>query len=180
VLAILGTEAQVAHYAAVTRTAQVIDFLIPAAILVPHAFLLHSRLSDTMRSDHGKLLVDLAVSLATTTASVLAVAAASPWIIERFGPGYRGLTELFVVLFATQWVSGLCRPAIRHVAARWNLPLIRRTLFVSMLVAMSVSLLLIPAYGPLAAAVAVFAGTLLLNGQAIYASFAGCRRASET
>jgi hypothetical protein len=172
--ALLGTEIDVAHYAVVTRTATVIDFLIPAAILVPHTFLLHSRLSDTMRTAHGKLLVDLCVSVATTTIIVLAVALATPWIVEQFGPSYTQLTVLFALLFATQWFTGVARPAIRHLAVNWNLPVIRRILFSSMLVAVASSLVGIPAYGALGAAISVFAGSLMLNGQAVQAAFAGC------
>jgi hypothetical protein len=180
VLAVLGSEVQLADYAVVTRTAQVIDFLIPAAILVPHSFLLHSRLANALRSPHGKLLVDLAVSLATTTAGVLAVAIATPWIVGLYGVEYTNLTDLFALLFATQWINGAGRPAIRHLAANWNLPLIRRILFVTMLVAIALSLVGIPAYGALGAAVSVFAGALLLNGQAIQAAFAGCRSSSAS
>jgi hypothetical protein len=175
-LALLGTEAQIAHYAAVTRTAQVIDFLIPAAILVPHAFLFHSRFADSMRSDHGKLMVDLGASLTTATLSVLAVALATPWIIERFGPSYTGLTELFVLLFATQWLAGVSRPAIRHLAHHWETAPIRRILVLSMIVAVVCSLASIPLYGSLGAAISVFVGTLFLNGQALQAAFVCCHK----
>jgi hypothetical protein len=174
-LALLGTEVQIAHYAVVTRTAQVIDFLIPAAILVPHGFVLHSRLADAIQSNHGKLAVDLAVSLATTTVCVLAVAIATPWIIDLYGLNYTKLTELFALLFATQWLNGAARPAIRHVAANWDFRLIRRMLFLSMAVAIASSLIGIPTYGALGAAVSVFAGALFLNGQAVQAAIAVCR-----
>ena len=173
-LALLGSEVQLAHYAAVTRTAQVVDFLIPAAVLVPHGFLLHSRFADAMQSGHGKLWVDLVVSLATTTLCVLAVAIATPWIVDLYGVDYTKLTELFVLLFATQWLNGAGRPAIRHLAANWNFALIRRILFVSMTVAIASSLVGIPAYGAFGAAISVFVGALLLNGQAVQAAFAGC------
>jgi O-antigen/teichoic acid export membrane protein len=175
-LAVLGTEVQVAHYAVVTRTAQVIDFLIPAAILVPHGSILHSRFADAMRSRHGKLLVDLAVSLATTTASVLVVAIATPWIVGLYGSDYTNLTELFVLLFVTQWLHGVGRPAIRHLAASWNFPKIRRILFISMMIAVASAVVGIPAYGAFGAAVSMLVGALLLNGQAILAAFAECRR----
>jgi hypothetical protein len=173
-LALLGTEIQIAHYAVVTRTAMVIDFLIPAAILVPHGFLLHSRLADAIHSGHGKLLVDLVVSVATTTLCVAAIAIATPWIVDLYGSDYTGLTELFVLLFATQWLNGAGRPAIRHLAANWNFPVIRRILFVSTTVAIVSSLVGIPAYGALGAAISVCLGALLLNGQVIQAAFAGC------
>ncbi|MDB6158012.1 MAG: hypothetical protein JWO04_1718, partial [Gammaproteobacteria bacterium] len=175
-LAVLGTEVQVAHYAVVTRTAQVIDFLIPAAILAPHGSILHSRFAEAMRSRHGKLLVDLAVSLATTTASVLVVAIATPWIIGLYGSDYTNLTELFVLLFVTQWLHGVGRPAIRHLAASWNFPKIRRILFISMMIAVASAVVGIPAYGAFGAAVSMLVGALLLNGQAILAAFAECRR----
>ena len=119
-LALMGSEIQIAHYAVVTRTAMVIDFLIPAAILVPHGFLLHSKLADAMHTAHGKLWVDLMVSLATTTICVAAVAVVTPWIVDLYGLDYTRLTELFVLLFATQWLNGAGRPAIRHLAANWN------------------------------------------------------------
>jgi O-antigen/teichoic acid export membrane protein len=173
-LALMGSEIQLAHYAAVTRTAQVIDFLIPAAILVPHGFLLHSRFAQAIHSGHGKLMVDLVVSVATTTLCVIAVAIATPWIVDLYGIDYTKLTDLFVLLFATQWLNGAGRPAIRHLAANWNFALIRRILFVSMTAAIASSLVGIPAYGAFGAAISVFVGALLLNGQAVQAAFAGC------
>jgi O-antigen/teichoic acid export membrane protein len=173
-LALWGSDVQIAHFAVVTRTAMVIDFLIPAAILVPHGFLLHSRLSDAMHSGQGKLAVDHVVSLATTTICVVAVAIATPWIIDLYGVDYTRLADLFVLLFATQWINGVGRPAIRHLAARWNPSLVRRMLFVSMAVAIVASLVGIPAYGTLGAAVSVLLGALFLNGQAVQAAFATC------
>jgi O-antigen/teichoic acid export membrane protein len=178
--AVWGTEVAIAQYAVVTRTAQVIDFLIPAAILVPHSSLLHSRFADVMQSRRSKLAVDLVVSLATTTASVLAVAIATPWIVRLYGTAYTGLTVLFVLLFATQWLNGIARPAIRHLAASWNFRVIRRILFVSMVVAIATAVAGIPAYGALGAAISVLAGALLLNGQVARAAFAGCRLTSQS
>jgi hypothetical protein len=158
-LALLGSEIQIAHYAAVTRTANVIDFLIPAAVLVPQSMLPQSRLSR-----------DLVVSLTTTTCCVAIVAVATPWIVDLYGDSYTGLTELFVLLFATQWLNGAGRPAIRHLAAHWNLPLIRRILFVSMTGALLASCVGIPAYGAPGAAISVCLGALLMNGQAVHAA----------
>jgi hypothetical protein len=68
------------------------------------------------------------------------VAIATPLIVDFYGIDYTKLTELFVLLFATQWLNGVGRPAIRHLAANWNFPLIRRILFVSMAVAIVASL----------------------------------------
>ncbi len=179
-LALMGGEIQIADYAAVTRTANVVDFLIPAAILVPQGMLLHSKLAGVMRSEHGKLLADLGVSLTTTTACVAAIAIATPWIVRLYGSPYSGLTELFVFLFATQWLNGVGRPAIRHLAAHWDFPLIRRMLFTSMTVAIAASLVGIPTHGALGAAISVCLGALLMNGQAVQAAFAGCRATARS
>jgi hypothetical protein len=160
-LALLGSEIQIAHYAVVTRTANVIDFLIPAVILVPQGMLPHSRLSR-----------DLVVSLATTSCCVAIVAVATPWIVDLYGSSYTGLTDLFVLLFAAQWLNGAGRPAIRHLASHWNLPLIRRILFVSMIGALLAGFIAIPTYEALGAAISVCLGALLLNGQAVQAAFA--------
>jgi O-antigen/teichoic acid export membrane protein len=170
-LAVLGTAVQVAEYAVVTRTAQVIDFLIPAVIFVPHSARFQSRLCRAMRTARGKLGVDLSVSLATTTACVLAVAILTPWFVSWYGAAYSGLTMLFILLFITQWVSGVSRPAMRRLAADWDLHRIRRVLFTSMAAAILLSVFGIDRYGTVAAAVAVLAGTVLLNGQAIESAF---------
>lgn len=161
-LALVGSEIQIAHYAVVTRTANVIDFLIPAAVLVPQSVLPQARLPR-----------DLVVSLITTTCCVAIVAVATPWIVDLYGNSYTGLTELFVLLFAAQWLNGVGRPAIRHLAAHWDPALIRRILFVSMTVALVSSFVGIPAYGAIGAAISVCLGALLLNGQAVQAAFSG-------
>jgi O-antigen/teichoic acid export membrane protein len=159
-LALMGSEIQIAHYAVVTRTANVIDFLIPAAVLVPQNLLPQSRLSR-----------NLVVSLLTTTCCVAIVAVATPWIVDLYGDSYTGLTELFGLLFVAQWLNGAGRPAIRHLAAHWNPALIRRILFVSMTVALVSSFVGIPTYGALGAAISVCLGALLMNGQAVQAAF---------
>jgi hypothetical protein len=160
----------------VTRTAQVIDFLIPAAILVPHGVYMHSRLSNARHGPYSRLAIDLVASMATTTASVLAVALATPWLIELYGIDYTKLSALFALLFLTQWLNGIGRPAIRHLAAHWDRARARRILGVSMTVAIASSLLGIERYGALGAAIGVFAGALLLNGQAIQAAFSQLNR----
>jgi O-antigen/teichoic acid export membrane protein len=170
-LAVLGTAVEIAEYGVVTRTAQVVDFLIPAVIFVPQSARFQSRLCRAMRTARGKLAVDLSVSLATTTTCVLAVAILTPWFISLYGAAYTGLTVLFVLLLLTQWVTGVSRPAIRRLAADWNLHRIRRVLFTSMSVAIILSVFGIDRFGTVAAAVGVLAGALLLNGQALESAF---------
>ena len=116
-----------------------------------------------------KLAVDLSVSLATTSACVLAVAVLTPLFLGWYGPAYSGLTLLF--LFITQWVNGVSRPAMRRLAADWDLHRIRRVLFTSMSVAIILSVFGVDRFGAVAAAVGVLAGAVLLNGQAIESVF---------
>jgi hypothetical protein len=170
-LAIMGTLVEVAEFGVVVRTAQVIDFLIPAVIFVPHSARFQSRLCRAMRTARGKLGVDLSVSLATTSACVLAVAILTPWFVSWYGVAYSGLTVLFILLFITQWVSGASRPAMRRLAADWDLHRIRRILFTSMAAAILLSVIGIDRYGAVAAAVGVLVGTVLLNVQAIESAF---------
>jgi hypothetical protein len=171
VLAVLGSAVEIAHYAVATRTAQIIDFLIPSVIFIPHSARIQSRLCQVMRTARGRLAVDLAVSLATTSVCVLAVAILTPWFVGWYGAAYSGLTALFALLFLTQWVNGAARPALRKLAADLDLKRNRRIMLVSMTIAIALSLVGIHRFGPLAAAVGVLAGALALNGQALASAF---------
>jgi O-antigen/teichoic acid export membrane protein len=170
-LAVLGTVIEIAEYAVVTRTTQLVDFLIPAVIFVPQSVRFQSRLCQAMRTARGKLAVDLSMSLATTTICVLLVGILAPLIVRWYGPSYSGLTLLFVLLFITQWVNGCGRPAIRRLAADWDLRRIRRVLFTSMAAAILLSVAGIDRFGAVAAAVGVLGGAVLLNSQAIESAF---------
>jgi hypothetical protein len=176
VLAVLGTAVEIAQYAVVARTAQIIDFLVPTVIFIPQSARIRSRLCEAMQSSKGKLAVDLLVSLATTSVFVVLVAVLIPWLVGQYGTAYTGLTGLFALLFLTQWVNGAFRPALRQLAAEWNLARIRRIMFVSMAAAIALSLIGIGRYGPIAAAVGMLVGAVLLHGQALLAAF---RRSSE-
>jgi hypothetical protein len=170
VLAIFGTDLGIAQYAVVYRTAQIIDFLVPSVILIPHSTRFQSQLCEAMSTLRGKLAVDLAVSFSTTTAWVIAVAIITPWIVGLYGAPYTEVTALFLLLYATQWVLGGGRPAIRQMAADWDLPKIRRILLVSVGVAVVVTLIGVGDYGALAAAVGVLAGAVVENAQALAAA----------
>ena len=171
ILAVLGSAVQIAEYAVVSRTTKLVDFLIPAVIFVPQSVRFQSRLCQAMRTARGKLAVDLSVSLATTSVCVLAVGILSPLFVSWYGADYSGLTLLFVLLFITQWVNGVSRPALRRLAADWDLHRIRRVLFTSLAVAILASLAGIERFGAVAAAVGVLGGAVLLNGQAIQSAF---------
>jgi hypothetical protein len=166
VLAIFGTDLGIAQYAVVYRTAQIIDFLVPSVILIPHSTRFQSQLCEAMSTLRGKLAVDLAVSFSTTTAWVIAVAIITPWIVGLYGAPYTEVTALFLLLYATQWVLGGGRPAIRQMAADWDLPKIRRILLVSVGVAVVVTLIGVGDYG----AVGVLAGAVVENAQALAAA----------
>ena len=167
VLAIFGTDLGIAQYAVVYRTAQIIDFLVPSVILIPHSTRFQSQLCEAMSTLRGKLAVDLAVSFSTTTAWVIAVALITPWLVGIYGPPYTEVAALFLLLYATQWILGGARPAMRHLAADWDIARIRRVLLVSVVVAVVVTLLGVHDYGALAAAVGVLAGALVEHAQAL-------------
>jgi O-antigen/teichoic acid export membrane protein len=172
VLAVFGTTVEIAQFAVATRTAQIIDFLIPAVIFVPQSARIQSRLCQAMRSARGKLAVDLSVSVATTSICVIAVAILTPLLfVNWYGPAYSGLTALFGLLFLTQWVTGASRPALRQLAADWDLARVRRIMFVSMTCAIGLSLAGVGNLGALATAVGGLVGALLLHGQALESVF---------
>jgi O-antigen/teichoic acid export membrane protein len=171
VLAVFAAPAQIAQYALVSRTAQIVDFLLPSVIIVPQSICSHSRFAQAMRSERGKLAVDYLVSLATASACVLAVAILTPWFTTMYGAPYTHLTALFVLLLGTQWLGGTCRPAIRELAANWDRRLILRLMLISASAAMVIAFAGIPQYGPLAAAIAVFVGAALEFGIATAAAF---------
>jgi hypothetical protein len=172
VLAVFGTAVEIAQFAVATRTAQIIDFLIPGVIFVPQSARIQSRLCQAMHSARGKLAVDLSVSFATTSVCVVAVAILTPLLfVTWYGPAYSGMTVLFGLLFLTQWVAGALRPALRQLAAEWDLVRVRRIMFISMTGAIVVSLAGVGDFGPLAAAAGSLAGALLLNGQALNSAF---------
>lgn len=172
VLAVFGSALEIAQYAVAIRTSHIIDFLIPAVVFVPRSARIQSRLCQAMHSARGKLAVDLSVSLATTTVCVVAVGILTPLLfVNWYGPAYQDITGLFVLLFLMQWVAGVCRPALRQLAADWDLRRVHRIMFVSMLGAITVALAGVNEFGPLAAAVAGLVGALLLNGQALDSAF---------
>jgi hypothetical protein len=179
VLAIFGTDLAIAQYAVVYRTAQLIDFLVPAVILMPHSVRFQSQLCEAMSSLRGKLAVDLAVSFSATTAWVIAVAILTPWLVSIYGPPYTALAALFLLLYATQWITGGGRPAIRQMAVEWDLTRIRRVLLVSVAAAVIVTVIGIRAYGAQAAAMGVLVGALLENLQALGSALRLTRNRAE-
>jgi O-antigen/teichoic acid export membrane protein len=170
VLALWAPAAQIAQYAIVSRTAQIVDFLIPSVIIVPQSICSHSRFARAMRTERGKLAVDYLVSMATTSTCVLAVALLTPWFTSMYGSPYTHLTALFVLLLGMQWITGVCRPAIRELAANWDLRQIRMMMLFSATATMVIAFVGIPQYGPLAAAVAAFIGFALQYGMATVAA----------
>jgi hypothetical protein len=167
VIALFGTAVDIAHFAVAMRTAQIIDFLIPAVVFVPQSASIHSRLCDATQSARRKLTINLSVSVATTSACALGVALATPWFIHLYGSEYEGLSVLFGLVIAMQWVQGAARPALRQLAADWKLSRIRRVLFTSMAAAVLVSLAGVQEYGPLAVAAGLLLGALLEHLQAL-------------
>jgi hypothetical protein len=170
VLALFGTDIAIAQYAVVYRTAQIIDYLVPSVILIPHSARFQSQLCEAMSTLRGKLAVDLAVSFSTTTAWLIAVAILTPWLVRIYGPPYTEVAALFLLLYATQWVLGGGRPVLRSMAAEWDLGRIRRILLVSVAVAVLITLVGVRSYGAVAAAVGVLAGALIEHAQALGAA----------
>ena len=158
------------QFAVVVRTAQAIDFLIPAVIFVPQSARIQSRLCAAMRTARSKLAVDLVVSAATHVRVRPGRSGRDTLVGVASRPGLLRVDGAFSVAIAAQWAHGAGRPALRQLAADWKLSRIRRVLLTSMSFAILLSLGGIQKYGPAAAAAGMLVGALLENGQAVAAA----------
>jgi hypothetical protein len=162
-LALLGTPLQIAEYAVLARTAQVIEFLIPAVVLMPQGTRFQSRFCHVMRSRQGKLWVDLAVSTAITSVWVGVLIGLASQLPRILGAPYSHCIDLYWLLLLIQWVNGAGRPAIRQLVVDWSSRVIRRVLLISMVVAIAMAGGGWPQYGVLAIAAGMLAGAVVEN-----------------
>jgi hypothetical protein len=123
-----------------------------------------------LRGEFLRLPANLGVALAAASTWVALLLAVAPWLLRSFGTPYAELGTLFTVLLGMQWINGTGRPAIRVLSAYWNPRRIRNALCVSAGAAILIALLTTRQYGAYAAAAAMLAGALLINGQAIFAA----------
>jgi len=170
VLAVMGPALQIAEYAVVARTAQVVEIMLPVMLFAPGCHALQPSFTQYVRSERMRLLANLGVALAAASTWVALLLIAAPWLLPLFGPPYAVLGTLLTVLLCMQWITGIGRPAIRFLSASWHPKRIRNALCISGGVAIAISLVSTRQHGAYAAAVATFAGALLINGQAIFAA----------
>jgi hypothetical protein len=114
-----------------------------------------------------------------TTLCLIAVAVLTPWFVGLYGPEYRGLLGLFVILYAAQWVSGTGRPVILRLAAAADSRQTRWALLVTLIGTLAVTVFGINSFGALAAAAAVLCGVLFLNAKAMQLAFRGTASISD-
>lgn len=170
VLAVMGPALQIAEYAVVARTAQVVEIMLPVMLFAPGCHALQPSFTQAVRSERMRLLANLGVALASASTWVALLLIAAPWLLPLFGAPYAVLGTLLTVLLCMQWINGTGRPAIRFLSASWHPTRIRNALCISAGVAIAISLGATRQHGAYAAAVATLAGALLINGQAIFAA----------
>lgn len=177
VLALMGPALQIAEYAAVARTAQVVEIMLPVMLFAPGCHAQQPSFAQALRGEFARLLANLGVALAAASTWVALLLIAAPWLLPLFGPPYAALGTLFSVLLCMQWINGAGRPAIRVLSASWHPIRIRNALCLSTGAAVLISLLATRQYGAYAAAAAMLAGALLINGQAVFAALRTSRTA---
>lgn len=161
-LAVWAPAVQMAEYAVAARTAQIVDFFLPALSLAvgPEA-----PCGKTVL--RRRLLVRTAAAAAASTAIIMALLLAAPTMLSIYGLPYAAQGTIYALLLGVHWANGVGRPAIREVAQRWDAVAIRQTLVWSAALAVLLCLALLPRYGALAAAASALAAALLLNGRAV-------------
>ncbi len=177
VLAVVGPSLQIAEYAAVARTAQVVEIMLPVMLFAPGCHALQPSFARGVRGEFPRFLANVGLALAAASTWVALLLVAAPWLLPLFGPPYAELGTLFTVLLCTQWLNGAGRPAIRVLSASWHPRRIRNALGVSAAAAILIALFATRQYGAYAAAGATLAGALLLNGQAVLAALRMSRSA---
>jgi hypothetical protein len=170
VLAVMGPSLQIAEYAAVARTAQVVEIMLPVMLFAPGCHTMQPSFARDIRGEFTRLLANLGVALAAASTWVALLLAAAPWLLPLFGPPYAELGTLFTVLLCMQWINGFGRPAIRFLSASWHPRRIRIALCIGGGVAVAIALVAIREHGAYAAGIAMLAGALLINGQAVFAA----------
>jgi hypothetical protein len=166
VLAVTGPAPQIAAFAAIRRTAQIIEFMLPAMYFVPCGPIFQPRFMQSARSAGLRLAANTAVALGFASIWLAILLIFGPWLLNQYGAPYDGLGMLLIILLCTQWVNGVGRPAISYLAGTWHPRFIRNALSISAIVAISIAILGARDYGAYAAGFAAIVGALLVNGQA--------------
>jgi hypothetical protein len=86
-----------------------------------------------------------------------------PFILSLFGAPYDQAWMLFVILLGAQWLNGVGRAATRYIITHWEINRGQWMLEVSSVTAVLICALGVGRYGPMAAAVAILTGALLVN-----------------
>jgi hypothetical protein len=166
VLALAGPALQVAEFAAVRRTAQVIEFMLPVMYFVPHGAIFQPRFMRGARSVGLRLIANTAVAIGFASTWLAILLIAGPWLLKNYGYPYSTLGPLLIILLCTQWINGAGRPAINYLISVWQPRMVRNALSISALAAIAIALFGARTYGAYAAGAAALVGALTINGQA--------------
>jgi hypothetical protein len=170
-LAWFAPDEQMALFAVASRSAQVVDFLLPALAFVPYRDSLRMFWRNWNCSARQVLLRELLLGVSTGSLAVAALALAAWPLLKCFGPPYTGALATFFVLLAVQWANASARAAVRYLTIQWHTPTIQRILglsaVLSMLACAAGFALLNNTHAALVTAAAMLSGALLINGQSL-------------
>jgi hypothetical protein len=169
VLALAGPSIQIAAIAVTLRLALVVELMMPALVFVPLSLNVALRLVQTLRTERRRLAANLVLSALAASGLTLVLMIFMPRLLSQMGEPYTGLTGLFTLLLAAQWVNASARPALRFMTQHHYKP-VQWALCLSALMAVGVSLLGVSDYGAVAAAAGALLGTLLLNLHSLVAA----------
>jgi len=168
ILAAWASALQMAQYAVASRTALIMDFLLPALNLSGGPEMAGAADASLMRG--RSLMTQLRRSLLYSAAFSAALIFVAPATFALYGSPYDAQWTLYILLLAAQWANSVGRPAIRYLVARWDSHLVARTLGAAALATVLLCAVGFPRFGVLAAAAATLIGALAVNARAIVAS----------
>jgi len=175
IVAVLASAEEMARYGVALRTAQIMDFLLPALTFVLCAERPILRRTVEESGQRPRLRQSLATAAVASSVTLVVLLLATPRTLALYGDPYRDLVVVYVVLLSAHWINGAGRPAVRFLVANWNASAIRRTLEAAAVAATLTTAAGVAWNAPLAAAVATLLAALIVNTLAAAAASKGPR-----
>ena len=167
-LALFAPAAQMAEFAVAIRSAQIVDFLLPAMVFVAYEDpLMMSRRNDNCSAARA-LRRNLIFAVAASSVLIALLFVATPKLLGLYGPPYTGIAASFMLLLGVQWLNASGRPSVRAVINDWQASTVRRILAISSLSAIVVAGVGLSVFASsqaaLLTAAATVVGALIING----------------
>jgi hypothetical protein len=171
ILCVWAPPLEMARYAVAARTAQIVDYFLPALNLTGNRETLLT--AQPVQASRSRFIGQLTVAFVYSSVLVLPLLLLTPETLRLYGRPYEATLTIYALLLGVQWVNGVGRPAVRQAVLAWDTRRIGITLGSGALVVILICAFGVTAYGALAAAAASLAGALIVNARAIFQAISG-------